>query len=76
MEIKILGTGCPKCTQLYENAQKAIESSGVDAQITKISNLNDIMSYGVMITPAIVIDDQVKSSGKLCTPEEIINFLK
>lgn len=76
MDIKILGTGCPKCTQLYENTQAALKTAGIDATIGKVSNINDIMTYGVMITPAIVVDGEVKSSGKLCTPEEIMNFLK
>lgn len=76
MEIKILGTGCPKCTQLYENAEAAIKATDKDITIEKISGLKDIMSYGVMITPAVVIDGEVKSTGKLCTPDEIANWLK
>lgn len=76
MEIKILGTGCPKCTQLYENAQEAINKTKSDATLAKISDLNDIMAYGVMITPAVVIDGEVKSTGKLCTPDDIAAWIK
>ncbi|OHD19852.1 MAG: redox-active disulfide protein 2 [Spirochaetes bacterium GWD1_27_9] len=75
MIIKILGTGCPKCKQLEENAKKAVELSGVNATIEKVTDLNKIMDYGVMMTPAIVIDEVVKSAGKILNPEEIKKFL-
>ena len=69
------GTGCPKCKQLEENAKKAVELSGVNATIEKVTDLNKIMDYGVMMTPAIVIDEVVKSAGKILNPEEIKKFL-
>ncbi len=71
MEIKILGTGCPKCKMLEENAKKAIESSGIEASIEKVTEINKIMDYGVMMTPALVVDEEVKSVGKVLTAEEI-----
>lgn len=71
MVIKILGTGCPKCKQLEENAKKAIELSGVEASIEKVSEINKIMDYGVMMTPALVVDGEVKSVGKVLTTDEI-----
>jgi small redox-active disulfide protein 2 len=71
MIIKILGTGCPKCKQLEENARKAVETSGVKAEISKVTNIDDIMNYGVMMTPALVVDEAVKSVGKVLTVEEI-----
>lgn len=75
MVIKILGTGCPKCKQLEENAKKAVELAGVGATIEKVTELNKIMDYGVMMTPALVVDEVVKSTGKVLNPEEIKKFL-
>ena len=75
MVIKILGTGCPKCKQLEENAKKAVELGGIDATIEKVTELNKIMDYGVMMTPALVVDGVVKSAGKVLNPEEIKKFL-
>lgn len=75
MIIKILGTGCAKCTKLEENAKKAIAIKGIDATVEKVSDMGEIMDYGVMITPALVIDDKVVSSGKLLKPEEIVKLL-
>ncbi|MGM5480889.1 MAG: thioredoxin family protein [Nanobdellota archaeon] len=75
MKIEILGTGCPKCKTLEENAKKAVEASGVDAEITKVTEIDKIIEYGVMSTPAIVIDGDVKSSGKVSDVEEIKKWL-
>ncbi|HOJ63182.1 MAG TPA: thioredoxin family protein [Spirochaetota bacterium] len=75
MVIKILGTGCPKCKTLEENARKAIEMAGVNATIEKVTEINKIMDYGVMMTPALVIDEIVKSVGKVLSPDEIKKFL-
>ncbi|MHC4554562.1 MAG: thioredoxin family protein [Planctomycetota bacterium] len=63
MKIQILGTGCPKCNQLYQNAQQAVA-------------LNDIMAFGVMVTPALAIDGQVKASGKVPTAEAIKEMIQ
>ncbi len=76
MVIKILGSGCPKCKMLEESAKKAVEQSGVEARVVKVTDLNDIMDYGVMITPALVIDEEVKSAGKVLSPDEIIGYFK
>lgn len=75
MKIEILGTGCAKCKTLYENTRKAVEESGKEAEIVKIEDIPSIMKYGVMSTPALVIDGQVKFSGKLASVAEIINML-
>jgi small redox-active disulfide protein 2 len=75
MEIKILGSGCPKCKLLEANAKKAVEDLGKEVKITKVTDINDIIEFGVMSTPAIVIDDEVMSSGKVLTPEEIKDLL-
>jgi small redox-active disulfide protein 2 len=71
MNIKILGTGCPKCKLLEENARKAIQFAGIDASIEKVTEIEKIMDYGVMMTPALVIDGIVKSAGKVLTVEQI-----
>jgi small redox-active disulfide protein 2 len=74
MIIKILGSGCPKCRQLESNARKAVEMSGVAATVEKVSEINKIMEYGVMMTPALVVDEVVKSAGKALSAEEIIKL--
>ncbi len=76
MDIKILGTGCPKCNKLEKNVRKAVEEIGLDAEITKISDLEEIMSFGVMMTPGLVVDGELKSSGKLLKPKDITKLLK
>lgn len=75
MKIEVLGTGCAKCKSLYENVKKALEESGTVAEVVKIEDIPSIMKYGVMSTPALVIDGQVKCSGRLATPEEIRGML-
>jgi small redox-active disulfide protein 2 len=69
--IEILGPGCPKCKQMAENADEAAKALGIDYELVKITDLGVMMGYRVMATPAIVVDGEVKSSGKLLTPDEI-----
>ena len=76
MKIQILGTGCPKCNQLYQNAQQAVEESDVNAVVEKVTDLNDIMALGVMVTPALVIDRQVKATGKVPSAEDIKQMIQ
>ncbi len=76
MKIEILGTGCPKCKQLEENAKKAVAESGIKAEILKVTDIDKIVEYGVMSTPAIVIDEQVKSYGKVVDVKEIKKWLQ
>lgn len=71
MKIQILGTGCPKCKQLTANAEHAIKDAGIDAVIEKVTDLQEIMKFGVMMTPGLVIDGEVKSVGKVLSPKEI-----
>lgn len=75
-KIEVLGTGCAKCSKLEENAKKAVELSGADATISKVTDINQISEYGVMITPALVIDGKVKVAGKIPTAEAIAEWLK
>ena len=74
-KIQILGTGCPKCKLLYANAEAALKSAGLEAQIEKVEKIVDIMKFGVMSTPALVVDGAVKSVGKVLSPEEIKKHL-
>jgi small redox-active disulfide protein 2 len=75
MKIEILGTGCAKCKKLYENALDAVKQSGKEAEVVKVEEIQKIMAYGVMSTPALVVDGVVKTSGKLVSPQEIIGML-
>ena len=75
MKIEVLGTGCAKCKKLYENAVEAVKLSGKEAEIVKVEDIKEIVSYGVMSTPALVVDGVIKSSGKLVSPEEIKSML-
>jgi small redox-active disulfide protein 2 len=74
-EIKVLGVGCPKCQKLAANAEKAAIELGIEYTITKVTNINEITSFGVMMTPALVIDGTVKSMGKVMDVEEIKKLL-
>ncbi|CDF58388.1 thioredoxin family protein [Thermobrachium celere] len=76
MQIKILGSGCANCKKLEANAKEAVKELGVEAEVIKVEDFKDIMKYGVMRTPAIVINEKVKMFGKVCTVEEIKNYIK
>lgn len=71
MKIEVLGTGCAKCRKLEANVKQAVTDLGSDAQVEKVSDLESIMSYGVMMTPALVIDGEVKVMGKVPDAAEI-----
>lgn len=75
MRIQILGTGCPKCKKLAENAEAAAKELGLECDIEKVTDLNEIMTFGVMMTPALAIDGQVKTVGKVSSPDEIKQML-
>ena len=76
MKIQILGTGCPKCKKLAENAETAAKTLGVEYELVKVTDINEIVQMGAMMTPGLAIDGQLKSSGKLLSPDEITAFLK
>lgn len=76
MKIEILGTGCPNCKVLEENIRKALSELGKKADVIKVTEIDKIIDYGVMSTPAIVIDGEVKSYGKVSSVEEIKEMLK
>jgi small redox-active disulfide protein 2 len=71
MDIKILGTGCAKCTKLHDEAQAVAEEMGLDYTLEKVSEIKDIMAYGVMVTPALVVDGKVVAVGKVPSRDEI-----
>lgn len=70
-KIQVLGTGCPKCTKLAENAEVAAREAGIAYELEKVTQINDIMQMGVMVTPALAIDGEVKVVGKVASPEDI-----
>jgi len=74
-KIQILGTGCPKCKKLAENAQTATKDAGIECEIVKVTDINEIMKFGVMLTPALAVDGQVKVVGKVPSPDEIKKML-
>lgn len=75
MEIKILGTGCPKCKTLEKNAREAVSEMGLEANVVKEEDIYKIMGYGVMRTPGLVVNEKVISSGKLLSAGEIKKLL-
>ena len=75
MKIEILGTGCAKCIKLEELVNEVVKESGVSAEISKVKDIKQIMTYGVMTTPGLVIDGQVKIAGKMPTPDQIKSWL-
>jgi len=74
-KIQILGTGCPKCHKLAENTEAAAKALGMEYELVKVTNINEIMKFGVMMTPALAVDGQVKVAGKVPSPEEIKKLL-
>ncbi len=73
--IQILGTGCAKCTQLADNAAEAVERLGIECEIEKVTDINRIMDFGVMITPGLVVNGDVKAVGKVLSPAAITELL-
>lgn len=73
--IKVLGPGCPKCNQLAANVKEAADQLGLDYELEKVTEIKEIMSHGIMLTPGLVVDGQVKSSGKLLDVDTIKGML-
>ena len=76
MKIQVLGPGCAKCRQLFENAEAVAKELGLDYEMVKVTDFNDIMSFGVMMTPSLAIDGEVKCVGKVPSKDEMKNMLK
>ncbi|MEE9120407.1 MAG: thioredoxin family protein [Syntrophobacteria bacterium] len=75
MDIKVLGPGCPKCQTLEKNTKEAVEELGLDAKIGHVTDVNEIVDYGVFMTPGLVVDGEVKLAGKVATKNEIKKLL-
>jgi small redox-active disulfide protein 2 len=76
MKLQILGTGCPKCRQLEANTREALRSAGLEASVEKVTDVDEIMNMGVMMTPALAVDGVVKSAGKVLAKDEIARILQ
>jgi small redox-active disulfide protein 2 len=76
MKIQVLGTGCARCKQLTASAEKAVAELGLGVPVEKVEDLREIMKFKVMSTPALVVDGQVRSSGKVLSPEDVKAFLQ
>ena len=76
MEIKVLGTGCPKCRRLEELALEALAETGVVATIDHVTSMDEIMAYDILSTPGLVINGEVKSAGRLPRKEEIVAWIR
>jgi len=74
-KIQILGSGCPKCKMLMANAEEAVKALGIESSVEKVEKITDIIAFGVMTTPALVVDGTVKSAGKVLNVEDIKKFL-
>jgi len=75
MLVEVLGTGCPKCAKLAENAEKAIKEAGINAEVKKVKEITEIMKRGVMFTPALSVNGVVKCAGKVASVDEIKGWL-
>jgi small redox-active disulfide protein 2 len=75
MKIEILGTGCAKCKKTFEVVEKAVSELGVDANVVKVEDINAALDYGVMITPAVVVDGDVKIAGKIPSVDDVKEWL-
>lgn len=75
MKISVLGTGCPKCKKLAETAEAAAREMGLDYEMEKVTDINDIMKFGVMMTPALAVDGKVMATGKVLGVEETKKLL-
>ncbi len=75
MDIKVLGTGCPKCRKLYEETRKALDAAGIAADVEKVEDIARIVQFDVMMTPALVVDGEVKCSGRVPDTAEIVAWI-
>ncbi|MBU0926536.1 MAG: TM0996/MTH895 family glutaredoxin-like protein [Spirochaetes bacterium] len=76
MKVQILGSGCAKCKLLEQHAREAVAELGLDAELVKVSDADDIMEMGVMMTPALAIDGEVKSVGKVLSKDQVAAYLR
>ncbi len=74
--LQVLGTGCPKCKKLAENAEAAATAAGIEYELEKVTDINEIMKMGVMMTPALAVDGEIKVAGKVPGPDDIMTMLQ
>jgi small redox-active disulfide protein 2 len=70
-KVQVLGTGCPKCKKLFEVTQQAVKDLGIEAEVTKVEDIDEIMKFGIMMTPALAVDGAVKVVGRIPKPDEL-----
>ncbi len=75
MRIDVVGPGCPNCQRLEENTREALRELGMDAEVAKITDMNQIAELGILMTPGLVVDGEVKSSGKVLSKDEVVELL-
>jgi small redox-active disulfide protein 2 len=76
MKIKVLGMGCPRCKKLYAEAEKAIASSGLSVDLEKVEKIEEIIKYGILATPGLIINEEVRASGRIPRSSEIESWIK
>lgn len=76
MNIKILGVGCPKCRKLEEKVKEVLNLNNITAEVEKVTDINDMMKYNIMMTPGLVINEKLKSTGNIPKDEQILNWIK
>jgi small redox-active disulfide protein 2 len=76
VKVQVLGTGCPKCKRLVDNVRQAIEEADLDVEVEKVEDIKQIIAFGVMLTPALAVDGEVKSSGKVLSADDIRKLLE
>ena len=76
MQIKVLGTGCRKCQKLYDVTKEVLEREGIEAELVKIEQLDEIMKHGVMMTPGLIIDGELKSAGKVPREKKLVAWIR
>jgi small redox-active disulfide protein 2 len=76
ISVKILGTGCKKCQTLEQKVKDLVSQNNIDAAVEKVTDINDMMSYGIMMTPGLVVNEKVMSTGIIPKDEQILNWLK
>ena len=75
-QIKVLGPGCPKCKTTYSNVLEALKQTGIQADVTKVEDIEEMMTYNILTTPVLMIDDQIKIKGRIAQISEIVELLK
>lgn len=76
VNIKILGVGCPKCRRLEEKVREVVSKSNIAAEVQKVTDINDMMKYNIMMTPGLVINEKLKSAGNIPNDEQILSWIK